>query len=306
MGSALVREPPPVVYNPHLPPEFFDVVVVDECHRSIYTLWRQVLEYFDASHRRAHRHAREAHLRVLQRNVVSEYRHEHAVRDKVNVPFSVYEIGTEVTDRGATIVAEPDTGVCRQARPQTRAVRWERLDEDLTYDASHSTAASSCPTRSGRSSGPSRSKLFTEIFPGRTEIPKTLIFAKSDDHAEDILRILREQWPLSNEAAVKITYKPERQLGDAKRKSASHKPEEVIQAFRNSYNPRIAVTVDMIATGTDIKPLECVVFMRSVKSTGLFEQMKGRGVRVMPDADFQSVTPDAKKKTHFVSSTASA
>jgi type I restriction enzyme R subunit len=142
--------------------------------------------------------------------------------------------------------------------------------------------------------------MFTDIFPGRTELPKTLIFAKSDDHAEDILRILREEWPLSNEAAVKVTYKAERQVGDAKRRSASHKPEELIQAFRNSYNPRVAVTVDMIATGTDIKPLECVVFMRSVKSRALFEQMKGRGVRVIPDADFQAVTPDAKQKTHFV------
>lgn len=97
-----------------------------------------------------------------------------------------------------------------------------------------------------------------------------------------------------------VAYKPERQEGDAKRTSASHKPEGLISAFRNSYNPRVAVTVDMIATGTDIKPLECVVFMRSVKSRGLFEQMKGRGVRVIPDADFQAVTPDAKHKTHFV------
>jgi type I restriction enzyme R subunit len=298
-GAALVHEPPPVVYHPRLPPEFFDVVVVDECHRSIYTLWRQVLEYFDASIVGLTATPARHTYAFFNRNVVSEYRHEHAVRDKVNVPFSVYEIGTEVTDRGATIVAEHDTIIGKRDR-QTRAVRWERLDEDVRYDASHVDRSVVVPDQIRTILRTFQERLFTEIFPDRREIPKTLIFAKSDDHAEDILRILREQWPLSNQEAVKITYKPERQLGDAKRKSASHKPEEVIQAFRNSYNPRIAVTVDMIATGTDIKPLECVVFMRSVQSTIQFEQMKGRGVRVMPDADFQSVTPDAKKKTQFV------
>nr|WP_276599515.1 type I restriction-modification enzyme R subunit C-terminal domain-containing protein [Nannocystis sp. SCPEA4] len=298
-GAALVREPPPVVYNPYLPPEFFDVVVVDECHRSIYTLWRQVLEYFDGSLVGLTATPARHTYAFFNRNVVSEYRHEHAVRDKVNVPFSVYEIRTAVTDRGATVVAEPDTVIGKRDR-QTRDVRWETLDENLTYEASQLDRSVVVPDQIRTVLRTFQERLFSDIFPGRTEIPKTLIFAKSDDHAEDILRSLREQWPLSNEQAVKVTYKPERQPGDGKRRSASHRPEEMIQAFRNSYNPRIAVTVDMIATGTDIKPLECVVFMRSVKSVGLFEQMKGRGVRVIPDADFQSVTPDAATKTHFV------
>ncbi len=298
-GSALVRQPQPVVYNPLLPPEFFDVVVVDECHRSIYTLWRQVLEYFDASligltaTPATHTYA------FFHKNVVSEYTHVQAVRDRVNVPFEVYEIRTRVTEGGASIVADGENVVGRRDR-QTRAVRWESLDEDITYGASQVDRSVVVPDQIRTVIRELRAKMFTEIFPGRTEIPKTLIFAKSDDHADDVLRILREEWPLSNEGAVKVTYKPERQEGDANRKSASHKPEELIQAFRNSYNPRVAVTVDMIATGTDIKPLECVVFLRSVKSRGLFEQMKGRGVRVIPDADFQAVTPDAKQKTHFV------
>ena len=298
-GSALVREPPPVAYNSLLPPEFFDVVVVDECHRSIYALWRQVLEYFDASLVGLTATPAKHTYAFFHKNVVSEYTHTHAVRDRVNVPFQVYEIRTRVTEGGAMVVAEPDTVVGKRDRA-TREVRWEALDEDLTYAASQVDRSVVVPDQIRTVIRELRAKMFTEIFPGRTEIPKTLIFAKSDDHAEDILRILREEWPLSNEAAVKVTYKPEREVGDAKRKSASHKPEELIQAFRNSYNPRVAVTVDMIATGTDIKPLECVVFLRSVKSRGLFEQMKGRGVRVIPDADFQAVTPDAKHKTHFV------
>jgi type I restriction enzyme R subunit len=308
--SALVREPPPVVYNPLLPPEFFDVVVVDECHRSIYTLWRQVLEYFDATligltaTPAAHTYA------FFHKNVVSEYTHAQAVRDRVNVPFQVYEVRTRVSEQGASVVAEPDTVVGRRDR-QTRRVRWETLDEDLSYEARQLDRSVVVPDQIRTALREIRARLFTDIFPGRREIPKTLVFAKSDDHAEDVLRILREEWGLGNESAVKITYRPElgpwaersdrpRQEGDAKRPSASHRPEALIQSFRNSYDPRVAVTVDMIATGTDVKPLECVVFLRSVKSRALFEQMKGRGVRVIPDADFQAVTPDARQKTHFV------
>jgi type I restriction enzyme R subunit len=134
-----------------------------------------------------------------------------------------------------------------------------------------------------------KDKLFAEIFPGRTEVPKTLIFAKDDSHAEDIVKIVREEFGKGNEFAQKITYR-----------TTGQKPEELIAAFRNSYHPRIAVTVDMIATGTDIKPLEIVMFMRAVKSRTFFEQMKGRGVRIIDPVDLQSVTPDARAKDHFV------
>ncbi|MGA9291003.1 MAG: type I restriction-modification enzyme R subunit C-terminal domain-containing protein, partial [Ignavibacteriaceae bacterium] len=131
--------------------------------------------------------------------------------------------------------------------------------------------------------------LFTEIFPGRTHVPKTLVFAKDDSHAEDIVHIIREVFGKGNDFCKKITY---RTTGD--------KPEDLISNFRNSYNPRIAVTVDMISTGTDIKPIECILFMRDVKSPVYFEQMKGRGTRIISSADLIAVTPDAKYKTHFV------
>ena len=298
-GAALMREPPGVVYNASLPPEFFDVVVVDECHRSIYSLWRQVLEYFDgtlvgltatpASHTYA----------FFNKNVVSEYTHVNAVRDRVNVPYQVFDIRTRVTETGGCVIADPGAVIKKRDRA-TRKERWETVDEDVSYTAPQVDRSVVVPDQIRTVIRELKARMLTDIFPGRPAIPKTLIFAKSDDHAEDILRILREEWPLSNEEAVKVTYKPERQEGDTARKSASHKPEQLIQAFRNSYNPRVAVTVDMIATGTDIKPLECVVFMRSVQSRGLFEQMKGRGVRVIPDADFQAVTTGAQQKTHFV------
>ena len=134
-----------------------------------------------------------------------------------------------------------------------------------------------------------KDKLFTELFPGRTTVPKTLIFAKDDSHADDVVQIVREVFGKGNQFATKITYR-----------TRDGKAEDLLQAFRNSMYPRIVVTVDMIATGTDVKPLECLLFMRSVKSRTYFEQMLGRGVRVIDDTEFQSVTDDAKRKDRFL------
>lgn len=296
-GAALVKEPKVVRYSEALPPDFFDIIVIDECHRSIYNEWRQVLEYYDASligltaTPASHTYA------FFHGNVVSEYRHEHAVRDRVNVPFVVYEIRTQITEKGAKIEAGHGKTVAHRNR-LTRELRWKQLDQDVEYTGSQLDRSVVAQDQIRTVLREVKDRLFTDIFPGRTTIPKTLVFAKSDDHAEDILRILREEWNLGNKQAVKVTYKPESdQVASG---GASRKPDELIQAFRNAYDPRVAVTVDMIATGTDIKPLECLVFMRSVRSRALFEQMKGRGVRVIADADFQAVTPDAQTKTHFV------
>jgi type I restriction enzyme R subunit len=136
-----------------------------------------------------------------------------------------------------------------------------------------------------------KNRVFTELFTDRTGewLPKTLIFAKDDNHAEEIVHIAREVFGEGNDFAKKITY---RNTGES--------PKELIKAFRVDPFPRIAVTVDMIATGTDIKPVEVLIFMRDVKSEGYYEQMKGRGVRTIPDADLRAVTPDARTKTRFV------
>jgi len=171
----------------------------------------------------------------------------------------------------------------------TRKVRWEQLDEDLDYPPEQLDRSVVSPDQIRTVIKTFRDKLFAEIFPGRTEVPKTLIFAKDDSHAEDIVHIAREEFSKGNEFCKKITYK-----------TTGEKPEDLIASFRNSYNPRIAVTVDMIATGTDIRPLECVIFMRDVKSRILFEQMKGRGTRTILPTEFHSVNPDATYKTHCV------
>jgi type I restriction enzyme R subunit len=286
-GERLQR-PVEVAYNRKVPPEFFDIIFVDECHRSIYSLWRQVLDYFDGFIVGLTATPAKHTFGFFNKNLVMEYGHEQAVAEGVNVDFDVYRIRTRISEAGSTIEAGPDTVVGLRDR-ETREVRWEKPDEDITYGAEQLDRGVVSRDQIRTLVRTFKERLFTEIFPGRTEVPKTLVFAKSDSHADDIVGILREEFDKGNEFCQKITY---RTTGAA--------PKDLIQEFRISFNPRVAVTVDMIATGTDIKPVEIVVFMRTVKSRVYFEQMKGRGVRVIDKDDLQKVTPDTKAKTHFV------
>jgi type I restriction enzyme R subunit len=273
-----------VVYSTALPPETFDFVIVDECHRSIYGNWRQVLEYFDAFTIGLTATPSVHTLGYFQKNLVAEYPYERSVIDGVNVPFEVFRIRTEIGEHGGQIEA----GFKVPLRDRhTRRQRYEELTEDLVYTASELDRSVIAPNQIRLILQTYRDTLPTELFPGRSEVPKTLIFAKDDHHAEEIVHIAREVFGKDNAFAKKITY-------------AADDPERLISEFRNSYNPRIAVTVDMIATGTDIKAVEALIFMRDVRSSLYFEQMKGRGVRTIGDADLKMVTPDAVKKERFI------
>ena len=266
--------------------EAFDFIITDECHRSIYNLWRQVLEYFDAFLIGLTATPSKQTLGFFNQNLVMEYSHERAVADGVNVGYEVYRIQTDTTEKGSKVEA----GYYIDKRNKlTRKIRWEELNEDLEYEANQLDREIVTLDQIRTVIRTFKDKLFTEIFPGRKEVPKTLIFAKDDSHAEDIVTIAREEFGKGNEFCKKITYK-----------TTGEKPEDLIASFRNSYYPRIAVTVDMVSTGTDIKPLECLLFMRNVKSPVYFEQMKGRGTRVIDSTDFNAVTPDATNKTHFM------
>ncbi len=289
ISGATLREPLPVVYNAVYPPEYFDVVVIDEVHRSIYTLWRQVVEYFDAFLVGLTATPSKQTLGFFNKNLVMEYDHARAVADGVNVDFEVFNIRTKITQKGATVEASPDTMLGYRDR-QTRALRWESPDEDLSYDPNELDRRVVARDQIRTIIRTFRDRLPVDIFPGRREVPKTLIFAKDDSHAEDIVEIVRDEFGRGNAFCQKITYKV-----------TAANPRDLIQAFRNQYEPRIAVTVDMVATGTDIKPIEIVMFMRAVKSRVLFEQMKGRGVRVIDPNDLRAVSgEDAVAKTHFV------
>ncbi|MTI86588.1 MAG: DEAD/DEAH box helicase [Balneolaceae bacterium] len=278
-------EPLPVVYNEEMPIEFFDVIVIDECHRSIYNLWKQVLDYFDSFLVGLTATPDKRTFAFFNENVVSEYSHEKAVADGVNVGYDVYTIETKISKEGAKIEAEEYVD---KREKLTRKTRWEQLEDEVEYTGTSLDKDIVNPSQIRNIIKAFKHKL-PEIFPGRNEVPKTLIFAKTDSHADDIIGKVRDEFAERNEFCKKVTYKIEED------------PKSVLAQFRNEYYPRIAVTVDMIATGTDVKPLECLLFMRDVKSRNYFEQMKGRGTRTLDKEGLIKVTPSAKTdKTHFV------
>ena len=283
--SAQDDEEVEVEYNKNVPIGTFDFIIIDECHRSIYNKWQGVLDYFDAFLIGLTATPSKHTLGFFNNNLVTTYTHERAVADRVNVGYHVYKIRTKITKEGSTI----DAGETVEKRDKlTRKRRWEKLDDELAYEASQLDRDVVTPDQIRLVLRTFKDNL-PQIFPERTSVPKTLIFAKDDNHAEEITKITREVFGKGNEFCQKITYKT---TGD--------KPENIIKSFRNSQYPRIAVSVDMIATGTDIRPLECIIFMRDVKSQLYFDQMKGRGTRIIKPDDLLAVTPDAKSKDHFV------
>lgn len=281
----------PVEYNPKVPIEQFDFIVIDECHRSIYNLWKQVLDYFDAFLIGLTATPDKRTFGFFEENVVSEYTYEESVVDGVNVPYDVYTIETEISQRGSTIQA----GWFVDRRDKlTRKTRWQQEDEDTDYNRNDLDKKVVNPSQIRHIIREFKRALQTEIFPNRKdengeyEVPKTLVFAKTDSHADDIIKIIREEFDERDDFCKKLTYK------------IQEDPKSVLNRFRNSYYPRIAVTVDMIATGTDVKPLEVLLFMRDVKSNNYFEQMKGRGTRTINHDSLQMVSKTAKAKTHFI------
>ncbi|MBI5642611.1 MAG: DEAD/DEAH box helicase family protein [Deltaproteobacteria bacterium] len=306
--------PPDVVYNTGIPSEFFDFIIVDECHRSIYELWSQVLLYFDSFMIGLTATPAGKTIGFFNQNLVMQYGHDEAVTDGVNVDFDVYRVRTRVTEQGATIPAG-DTGVYVDKRHKlTRAERLALLNQDLTYTANQLDRDVVSESQIRTVLQQFRDKVLPEAFPGRAEVPKTLIFAKDDSHADDIVRLVRETFAQGNDFCQKITYRTgfmkitkkvknedgtESEVSDWV-KTSNLTPDEILGNFRNSFDPRIAVTVDMISTGTDVKPIECVFFLRNVKSAGFFEQMKGRGVRVISPDKLRAVTPSAKFKDRFI------
>ena len=255
----------PVEYTEKVPIEQFDFIVIDECHRSIYNLWKQVLDYFDAFLIGLTATPDKRTFGFFNENVVSQYTYEESVTDGVNVPYDVYTIETEISQKGETIKA----GWFIDRRDKlTRQKRWQQEDEDTEYKKNDLDKKVVNPSQIRNIIKEFKNALRTQIYPNRFdkngdyEVPKTLVFAKTDSHADDIIKIIREEFDEGNDFCKKVTYK------------IDEDPKSVLNRFRNSYNPRIAVTVDMIATGTDVKPLEVLLFMRDVKSVNYFEQMR--------------------------------
>ncbi|MBP6599814.1 MAG: DEAD/DEAH box helicase family protein [Giesbergeria sp.] len=275
-----------VRYNAAIPIETFDFIVIDECHRSIYNLWKQVLDYFDAFLIGLTATPDQRTLGFFNENIVAQYSYEQSVVDGVNVGYNVFLIETDITQQGAALQAKEWVDHRDRA---TRKKRWAETEDDTAYSGKELDRSVVNPSQIRQVIQAMKTAVETRIFPERKEVPKTLIFAKTDSHADDIIQMVREVYGEGNAFCKKVTYK------------AEDDPDSTLASFRNDYHPRIAVTVDMIATGTDIKPLEVLLFMRDVRSRGYYEQMKGRGVRSLDADGLQRVSASAPgAKDRFV------
>ena len=232
--------PVTVEYSSEMPPETFDLVIVDE----VPPLHLRPVARRDRVLRRArrwpHRYAHASRPSGSSSRTWScEYTYAKSVADGVNVDFEVYRIETQITERGLD-----HRGWHRRSESSTdgpaAAVRGAGRGPRPTPRASW-TAPSRASDRSASCLETFRDRLFTEIFPGRSVVPKTLIFAKDDNHAEEIVTTVREVFGRGNDFAAKITYNARDPKGTCFRRSATHP------------DLRIAVTVDMIATGTDVQ-----------------------------------------------------
>jgi len=274
-----VRE---VKYNPRYTPEYFDVIFIDECHRSIYHKWSQIFDYFDAFLVGLTATPSQATYAFFRQNVVSEYTHEQAKADGVNVgSFGTVRIVTEKTKDGGIIPRVYNGHYIRDKRKRTE--RWQETDADETYEGKDLD-------RSVVNFNTIRLVLQTfrdqwqkwDFFRDRNEIPKTLIFAKDDSHADDIIRICKEVFDEGDDFCKKITYQSE------------EKEDTLLHNFRHEFNPRIAVTVSKIATGTDVKCIEILLFMRDIHNENFYEQMLGRARRVLSRDELIQSSPSAK------------
>ena len=277
--------------NPNLPHDYFDMIIVDECHRSIYGNWRKVLEYFDT--------ARLVGLTAtpipetmafFNNNRIVNYTLEKSIVDGVNVDCRVYRIKTQVTETGGAIL---EGEKFKEETRYTGEVKTVSSKETKTYTNKELNRSIINPAQIKLILSTYRDVVYTELFndpqrePNMDYLPKTLIFALNEAHATNIVQIAKEVFGRTDDRFVqKITYS----AGDSN---------ELIRQFRNDKDFRIAVTCTLVATGTDVKPLEVVMFMRDVESLPLYIQMKGRGVRTIGDEQLRNVTPNAFSKDCF-------
>ena len=277
--------------NPNLPSDFFDMIIIDECHRSIYGNWQKVLNYFSKAKLIGLTATPVPETKAFfNGNIIVNYTLEKSIVDGVNVDCRVYRIKTQATENGGAIL-EGDK--VKRETCYTGQVQTISNQETKNYTREELNRSIINPAQIKLILETYRNAVYTEMFtdPQREAnldyLPKTLIFALNENHATNIVQIAKEVFGHNDNRFVqKITYS----AGDSN---------ELIRQFRNDKDFRIAVTCTLVATGTDMKPLEVVMFMRDVASEPLYVQMKGRGVRTIGDEQLRNVTPNAYSKDCF-------
>ena len=276
---------------PCLPPDFFDLIIIDECHRSIYSNWQKVLTYFKS--------ARLVGLTAtpipetvafFNNNIVANYSYEDSVKDNVNVDFRIYRIKTQLSEEGGEIQAG-DT-IISTIRGEDKSKEQTAIC-DREFEKNKLNRSIVVPDQIRKILQEYKDVVYTQMYPNREPnydyLPKTLIFAVNEGHAKAIVEIAKEVFERKaddDKFVQRITYS----CDDTKK---------LIQQFRYDVDFRIAVTVTLVATGTDVRPLEVLLFLNDIRSETLYAQMKGRGCRVIKQSELRSVTPNATSKELF-------
>lgn len=273
----------------YLAKDFFDYIIIDECHRSIYGRWKAVLDYFSAT-RFIGLTATPIPDTVafFNKNIVINYTLEKSIIDGINVNQKTYTISTRITEEG-TVIKGGENILVHENYSKKKYNTKSRNDKN--YNSKQINRDVFERTQIQLILRTFKDKVYTELYPSRNAefnfLPKTLIFAENDKHADIIVEEVKNIFSGQHEDFVKkITYS----AGDS---------DNLIRQYRTDKNFRIAVTVNLIATGTDIKPLEIIIFMRDVTSETFFIQMKGRGVRSISAEKLKNVTPNADSKDFY-------
>ena len=275
-----------------LPPDYFQLIIVDECHRSIYGKWKKVLDYFTGVTvlGLTATPTPEAYT-YFNNNIIEQYTYDDSIVDGVNVPSRIYRIITDVTSHGGSI--KKGSKVLEMSKRTGALVNYV-AESTIEYGAEELDRSVINQNQIREVLLAYKKAIYEDLYPNREKrweyIPKTLIFAKDDNHATEIVEIAKEVFKVEFDGGVlpenfvqKITYS----AGDSN---------ALIRDLRTEKDFRIAVTVTLVATGTDVKPLEVVLFMKDVHSDVLYTQMKGRGCRVINDDKLREVTPNADVK----------
>ncbi|WP_405737408.1 DEAD/DEAH box helicase family protein [Streptomyces sp. NBC_01537] len=264
-----------VRYRPDLPPECFDLVIADDCHRSVSPQWRALFDYFDAPVLGLTATPTDRALEVFQGNLVSSYTFEDAVADDRAVGVTVYSVGTLSTRPEWTAdTLEEGFGPDAEESPGHRrsVVSGRALHAVLT--AFKEGLSSMFPERAGLGSGD-------------MALPKTVIYAADDRHADEVVDAVRAVFGQGSGFCRKVTLK-------------GGSPYRWLAEFRNTVELRVVVVVGLVLAGTDTAPVECVLFLRDVKSVNRYFQMIAVGTRPIASAGLRAVTPGASAKTQCV------
>jgi type I restriction enzyme, R subunit len=253
----------------NIPIHTFDLIIADECHRGYSTqenaIWRKTLDHFDCT-KIGLTATPAAHTMAYFKDIVYRYEYERAVREGFLVDYDVVAVKSNVRMNGIFLNEGEQVEI---VNPISGAKQLDLLEDERQFDSAKVEQEITSPV-SNRKILEELNKWALEHEQHYGRFPKTLIFAVNDlphtSHADQLVNTARDVFGRGDSFAQKITGRVDRPL-------------QHIREFRNRPAPGIVVTVDLLTTGVDIPDLEGIVFLRSVKSRILFEQMLGRGTR---------------------------